>query len=232
MITIHCQPKIGWQGPFAEKLARGLDKLGHRYVITAERMRINDGPAVLLGTSLWRGVEITGNYLLVDRCSFGDTNKQVSLVWNGHGRRGDHKVPQGYDGSRWEKHSVPLKPWKIGTKRVLCGQTESYCDRSLGDWYRSVDATHFRRHPAGENHTGLPEWDSFDDCELITLNSSIAVQGFIEGVKTEVHDEGGMAYGYECADEGRLRLMNWLAWTQWTHDEIADGKPIAHLFEV
>jgi hypothetical protein len=53
----------------------------------------------------------------------------------------------------------------------------------------------------------------------------VAVQGIIHGCKTEVHDAGGMAYGTECTDEGRLELMKWLAWTQWSHDEIREGTP-------
>ncbi len=233
MITIHCQPKIGWQGPFAQKLAQGLDRLKLKYAFTQERSRVDNGLAILLGTTLWRNVEATGNYLLVDRCSFGDTDRNVSLVFNGHGRRGKHKVPKGFGGSRWDKHGVELMPWKTGTKRVVCGQTESYCRRDLNDFYMTSRATHFRPHPTQE-HTvyNLPIWRLFDDVgSLVTLNSSVAVQGFINGVQTEVHDAGGMAYGYDCNDEDRLRLMHWLAWTQWTHDEISQGTPIAHLFE-
>jgi hypothetical protein len=229
--VIHCEPRIPWQGPFAQKMHEGLRRLGLDSEISDSRQRI-DGVPILLGTSCWRSVEATGDYLLVDRCSFGDTNHFVSLVWNGHGRRGDHRVPDGADAMRWQRHGVLLKTWRHGSRRVLCGQTQSYCDRPLEEWYRSVDATHFRPHPVGANPTGLPEWRSFADCEFITLNSSVAVQGLIEGVRTEVHDAGGMAYGCECTDDSRLALMHWLAWTQWHHEEIREGKPIAHLFEV
>lgn len=226
--VIHCQPKIAWQAPFAEKLIQGLKCVGIRSVVTEQRSRRDEGFPVLLGTTLWRAVEATGDYLLVDRCSFGDTNHYVSLVWNGHGRRGDHRAPDNYDDSRWRKHGVELLPWKRGSKRVVCGQTESYCETNLHRWYQSVGATHFRPHPAGSNQTGLPEWRSFDNCELVTLNSSVAVQGLINGVRTEVHDPGGMAYGCECTDQSRLELMHWLAWTQWSHEEIREGKPWAY----
>jgi hypothetical protein len=210
-------------------MAAGLKRIGLPHIITDSRQRI-DGVPILLGTTFWRRIEATGPYLLIDRCSYGNTDHYVTLVWNGHGRRGDHKVPANFDASRWEKHQVPLMPWKTGSKRVLAGQTESYCHRSLEGFYGSVDATHFRKHPAGENPTGLPAWDSFDDIErLITLNSSVAVSGMIQGVRTEIHDEGGMAYGTECNDESRLRLMHWLAWTQWSHDEIAEGLPWKYL---
>lgn len=230
-LIIHCEPQIGWQGPFAAKLAKGLKAIGIESETTIDRNRYDDDLAIVLGTTRWRQIEESGPYLLIDRCSFGDTDQYVSLVLNGHGRRGNHRVPNCYNDSRWNKHQIRLHPWKHGNRRVVCGQTESYCDRSLEKWYRSVNASHFRRHPFGANPTTLPEWSSFDDCELVTLNSSVAIQGLIHGCRVEVHDEGGMAYGTECTDEGRLELMHWLAWTQWHHDEIQDGEPIKHLFE-
>lgn len=228
LAIIHAEPKIGWHGRFAQKMADGLKAIGIQSTITRDQCRHDEGFPILLGTTLWRAVEATGDYLLVDRCSFGDTNQYVSLVWNGHGRRGDHRVPANYDDSRWKMHCVELLPWRRGSKRVVCGQIESYCEANLDRWYRSVGATHFRPHPAGSNTTGLPEWRSFDDCELVTLNSSVAVQGLINGIRTEVHDQGGMAYGRECTNESRLELMHWLAWTQWSHEEIREGKPWAY----
>lgn len=224
-MIIHFNSRVPWQRKRVRFFSDGLRNKGIRHEITESFERISDEPAILLGTTFWREVEATGPYCLVDRCSFGDTDVFTSLVWNGHGRRGDHRVPENYDASRWKKHKVELHPWKQGAKRVVCGQTEAYCDASLDRWYRSVGATHFRRHPAGDNPTGFPEWASFDDCELITLNSSVAVQGIIHGVRTEIHDFGGMAYGVECTDEGRLTLMHWLAWTQFSDDEIAEGLP-------
>lgn len=236
-VTIHSQPRIGWHGPFAKKLISGLHRVGIETRVTDERQRQDDSLAILLGTTLWRSVEASGQYLLVDRCSFGDTNQFVSLVFNGHGRRGNHRVPANFDSSRWEKHGVELRPWQTGTKRVVCGQMESYCrDLSLEDFYYVAHdydgATHFRPHPTQgqQSYNDLPIWRSFDDVELLmTLNSSVAVQGFIEGIKTHVKDEGGMAYGTECNDESRLALMHWLAWTQWHHDEISEGLPWATL---
>lgn len=229
LAIIHCEKQIPWQPKRAAFFAAGLQKQGIPYRITDSRERQQEGFPILLGTTLWRDIERTGDYLLVDRCSFGDTEKFVQLVWNGHGRRGDHRVPKNYDASRWIKHRIELKTWKASSKRVLCGQAESYCNLSLEDWYKSVKATHFRSHPRSENRTGLPDWRSFDDCELVTLNSSVGVQGFVEGVKTEVHDMGGMAFGHECNDESRLSLMHWLAWTQWSDDEIKEGLPWDYL---
>jgi hypothetical protein len=75
-IHIHCEPKIGWQGPFARKMQHGLTNLGIYSEITNARNRMGD-IAILLGTTCWRNIEHTGRYLLVDRCSFGDTNQSA-----------------------------------------------------------------------------------------------------------------------------------------------------------
>lgn len=197
--------------------------------MTSDRSR-RDGLAILLGTTCWRGLE-DEDYLLVDRCSFGDTNKQVSLVRDGHGRRGDHRVPVNPCASRWERHGVPVRPWQRGPRTVLCGQHESWSPQwpVLGDWYASVRATHFRRHPAGDNPTGLPETKDWNACGLaVTLNSSVGVAAVLAGVPTRVEDFGGMAWPGFPHGSDREPWLHWLAWTQYTWDEIAEGRPWAH----
>jgi len=227
--VIHCEPQVAWQRPFAAKLADGLRAIGIDSRITNSRGRLDEGFPILLGTTFWRAIE-TPPYLLVDRCSFGDTNQYVSLVWNGHGKRGDHCVPEGHDASRWALHGVALMPWRYGERAVLCGQTETYSPTwdHIEDWYAShSEATHFRRHPAGEVWR-LPLADTFTDAgTVITLNSSVAIEALILGRHVTVDDAGGMAYGWSS----REQLMHWLAWTQWHHEEIRTGKPIAHLFD-
>lgn len=233
--VIHCQPSVAWQGPFAAKLAAGLKRVGIPSRIVSERNRVEGGFPILLGTTFWRAVEASGDFLLVDRCSFGDTNSWVSLVWNGHGRRGDHRLPERVTADRWERYAVPVAPWQTGRRIVLCGQTDSYCERDLDSWYRSVAATHFRRHPAGANPTGLPAAVDWSDARVaVTLNSSVAVQALLAGVPTVTQDEGSMAWdvtGHSLDDvrmSDRLPWLHRLAWTQWTHDEIAEGTPWAY----
>lgn len=231
-VTIHAEPQIPWQAWRAGVFRDGFEQIGVNVEVTSDRSR-HDGIPVLLGTTLWRGIERDGGeFLLVDRCSFGDTEKFVSLVWNGHGRRGDHRVPDNYDASRWEKHGVELKPWQDGSRQILCGQTESYSPHwpSLDNWYAAQNATHFRRHPAGINPTRLPDAATFDDCGLaITLNSSVGVQCVMEGIPTQVHDEGSMAWDVRDGECDRLPWCHWLAWTQWSDDEIREGTPWAYL---
>ena len=231
-VLIHAQPAIAWHGPFAQKMQAGLRAIGVTAGVTSSRARESD-TAILLGTTMWRSIEATGDYLLVDRCSFGDTRQWVSLVWNGHGRRGNHCVPDDR-GTRWDRIGVPVQPWRTGSRVVLCGQTETYSPDwpSLTDWYRTVRATHFRPHPAGDNPTGLPTVRDFDDCCLaVTLNSSVGVDAALDGVKVLAMDEGSMALDISAQQGDRTGWLRWLAWTQWHHDEIAAGEPIKHLFE-
>ena len=234
-VVIHCEPRIAWQGPFASKMSAGLDKIGIPNSICSSRSRMSD-VAILLGTTCWRDIEADGGkYLLIDRCSFGDTNEWVSLVWNGHGRRGNHCAPSRPTGERWERIGVEVKPWVRGSKRVLCGQHEAYSPKwTLPDWYRNTSqvATHFRPHPAVPVvPVNLPVHQTWNDVgACLTLNSSVGVEAILNGIPTAVDDEGGMAWpGFNYGDD-RRPWLNWLAWTQWHHDEIEDGKPIAHLF--
>lgn len=241
MVVIHANDAIGWHRECAPKVARGLRELGVDYRITSERERTDDGLAILLGTTLFGAVE-NGPYLLVDRCSFGNTDRWVSLVRDGHGRRGDHRVPPGAPASRWEWveewAGVSVLPWRSGTRRLLCGQYHTWSPSfaSPDEWYRTVSATHFRRHPAGDNPTGLPETSRFDDVAVaITLNSSIGVQAVLAGVPTVTMDEGAMAWDVtghspdEIVKPARLPWLHWLAWTQWSWNEISEGTPWAHL---
>jgi hypothetical protein len=231
LAVIHCEPRIPWQPKRAAFFAEGFHRTGIPSVITADRFRHDEGFSVLLGTTLWRDIERTGDYLLVDRCSFGDTEKFVSLVWNGHGRRGDHRVPRGYSASRWERIGEPLEQRKTGSRAILCGQTETYSPhwRTPEEWYATVQATHFRKHPAGKNPTGLPEAGDFSDCgRAIALNSSVAVKCVIAGIPTDVHDEGCMAWDVRnnsLERQEREPWAHWLAWTQWSDDEIREGAP-------
>jgi len=237
-VLIHAG-SVDWHQPFAEKMRRGLKTIGIDAGITASRSRESD-VAILLGTTMWRAVEGTGTYLLVDRCSFGDTNHWVSLVWNGHGRRGNHKVPREL-GNRWETIGVPVAEWRTGSKIVLCGQHQPYSPAymDLREWYSAVpNATHFRPHPVSDNPTGLPSYRGWLDVGLvITLNSSVAIDSVLLGIPTVTMDGGAMAWDVtghrpdEIITPDRTDWLRWLAWTQWHHDEINAGHPIKHLFE-
>lgn len=235
---IHCNPFVAWQPKRAAFFVEGFKRIGVETLVTDSRQRIAGGFPVLLGTTFWKGIEADGlGFLLVDRCSFGDTEKYVSLVWSGHGRRGNHLVPHSVDASRWESMGLDLAPWQQprGSRVVLCGQTASYSPMPLESFYRCVKATHFRKHPAGDNPTGLPAAADFTDAIAVTLNSSIGVQCVINGIQTVTMDEGAMAWevtahSVECARTfDREHWAHRLAWTQWSDDEIREGMALRHM---
>ena len=240
LAVIHASPAIGWHYEKLPRLVQGLQAIGVPYRLTQERTRQDEGLPILMGTSSWRAVEAGGPFLLIDRCSFGETARYVTLVRDGHGRRGDLRVSEGACASRWEKHGVPIHPWRTGRRAVLCGQTESWSPhwRTPDDWCRSVrgHATHFRRHPAGNNPTGLAETREWSQVgRAITLNSSVGVQAVMAGVPTVTMDEAAMAWAVTSHDPAasitpdRTEWLHWLAWTQWSWDEISEGTPWAHL---
>lgn len=243
--AIHVNPRIPWHVRFASAAAMGLRSVGVPFAVTQSRERLGHSIPILLGTTFWRGIESNGPFLLVDRCSFGSPGKWVSLVLNGHGRRGDHRAPTVRDGSRWEKYKVEVRPWRHpeGMRTILCGQTEPYSPHysHVESWYDRVAAfcTHFRRHPASSQPiatpcaaSGLPETTSWDDVRLaVTLNSSVAVDTVLAGIPTVTMDEAAMAWSVtshapsEAVAPDRTEWLHWLAWTQWTYDEIREGQP-------
>lgn len=243
-VVIHAEPRIAWQASLVPSMVAGLRAIGVPWAVTRSRERTGIGLPILLGTTCFRAVEAGGPFLLVDRCSFGDPGKWLSIVLGGHGRRGDHRVPPVRDGSRWDRHGIAVHPWRTtGTRTILCGQTEPWSPHhaTVEAWYDSVGpaCTHFRPHPSSPGspapHSAaarLPETDSWDDCRCaVTLNSSVAVSTVLAGIPTATMDEGAMAWDVTSHDPGviatpdRTEWLHWLAWTQWSYDEIREGVP-------
>ena len=249
-VVIHARAEIPWHGRFVAAAAEGLRALGVPFAVTDRRARGDAGLPLLLGTTFWRAIEADGPYLLVDRCSFGDPGRFVSLVRDGHGRRGDHRVPFSVDASRWERHGVPVLPWQArGDRVILCGQTETYAPRyrRVADWYELVagGCSHFRRHPASRPNPAidgaagrLPETNSWESAgRAVTLNSSVAVEAVLLGIPTVTMDEAAMAWdvtahaAHETTTPDRTAWLHWLAWTQWSYDEIKEGTPWPRLLD-
>lgn len=236
-VTIHASAAINWHQHGAEAFMAGLARLGIPAEVVSERQRVT-GVAVLLGTTLWRDIEASGRFLLVDRASIGDPD-YVQLVWDGHGRRGDHCVPAD-TANRYRQLGETLTPWHAsGDRVILCGQCETYSPhwRRPEDWYKTVSATHFRPHPMG-GRWNLPEAKGWLDARrVITLNSSVGVESVLAGIPTVTMDEGAMAWDVTSHDPAvavvpnRMDWLRWLSWTQWHWQEIAQGEPIRHLFE-
>src|SRR5690606_30708483 len=108
-VAIHFEPRVPWQAKRVNDFSAGLDGLGIEHETTTTRSRVAD-VSILFGTTFWRDIENDdGEWLLVDRASIGDPD-YVQLVWNGHGQRGDHRVPPWADEGRWEDLGVELWP--------------------------------------------------------------------------------------------------------------------------
>lgn len=234
-INLHSYAAIPWHSRRAHAFEQGLKKLGFSVTRTSSRQRINSDPCVLFGTSLWQDIEADrGDWLLVDRASFDNPNS-VQLVWNGRLRHGNHMVPADY---RDRPRAIPeIEEPRIGKKRILCGQFSSNgAAIDLYAWYKEtkVLCSHFKPHPAMSTpqSLGLPVVDNFDDCYIAhTLNSSVAVELLIKGVAVVVDDPSGMAYDYSAGKLSAEEMLKWIAWTQFTWQEIEQGEQIAHLFD-
>jgi hypothetical protein len=162
---------------------------------------------VLFGTSGFKAVEaVEGDWLLVDRAFWGDP-EFVRLGWNGRDIAGDYKVE--LSGRPFPK----IKKYEPGTKIILCGDYDSVPE------YK--DATHFKPHPQGGNPTSLPTVASFYNCKLAVVGkSSVGVELRLKGIPVKFTDPDCMS----------AQPLEWLAHTQWSWDEIEQGK-IEHLFE-
>lgn len=233
--VIHMMPAVPWHTPFAQRLAAGFNRRGVNWVATSNPVRLNQDIPILLGTTFWGNIEHDGgNFILVDRCQYGDTEEWVSLARNGRGYRAEW--PLRTDPSRWERYKLPLLPWKTGERVVLCGQVGTYTPdwHDERNWYESVKdrCTHFRPHPNGDNPTGLAELADWKEVKCaVVLNSSIAISTIFCGIPTIVMDRGSMAWPITGHDfdtiltPEREQWAHWLAWCQWHHEEIAEGIP-------
>jgi hypothetical protein len=235
LATVHYEERISWHQPFASYLADGFRTKGIPVKGTSSRVRVGGMP-ILLGTTFWKDIEQDGGeYILVDRCQYGDTNNWVSLAKNGRGFRA--QWPERRSPERWTKYNQPLLPWrKGGSKVVLCGQVGSYSPdwQDEDHWYAAVkkDCTHFRPHPNGSNPTDLPVISDWKDVKCaVVLNSSIAVQTVMCGIPTITMDKGSMAWpvtGHaigEITTPDREDWARFLSWCQWSHEEIKQGTP-------
>lgn len=236
-VVIHADPSIEWHKIRLPAFVDCLKVLGIKPIHTISRERISEAPAVLFGTTLWKGIEsVAGDWLLVDRASYGDP-EYVTLGWNGHGGRADHCIPEFYDTSRWDAFPQPFKPEQKGDEcAVICGQCETYSPAwsSVEEWYEQAcydGATHFRPHPSGSAWNRLPIKKDFRGSTALVLNSSIGVQCVFDGVPVQAYDEGAMCYGlWDRWGNDRAAWAHWLAWTQWRWDEIQSGA-IRHIFD-
>lgn len=134
---------------------------------------------------------------------------------------------------RWDAIGAELGEW-----RTSDGETVVLASRGIGPiahrqpfgWPEHAQRVHggrIRRHPG--NRPALPLLDDLKRAGLVvTWGSGAAVLALIAGMPIISHMPHWIAE-QDNTDEGRLAMLQRLAWAQWRIEEIAAGEPIARL---
>jgi hypothetical protein len=157
-----------------------------------------------------------------------------------------------------DRRLVELKPWKQGDKIMLCGQVpwDASCDFSDHEaWLeKTVRALHlhtdreiiFRPHPkckipplTGTTYSLNPlSQDLREAWAVVTFNSNTAVEAVIQGIPVFADDAGSMAMPVANVALSNIedpwmpdrdQWLNDLCYTQWTPQEMREGKAWKHL---
>lgn len=199
--------------------------------------------------------------LVMERGYIGDRFKYTSLGWNGlNGHASFPEYPDD-GGERFKKQGGIIKPWnKSGDYALILGQVKndaSLQGRDIASWYQNVAEkikkidipVFFRPHPEAQRRGGYLSVDGIanlngtleKDMErakfTVAYNSNSCVDSILNGIPCYAGDPGTMAYDlcmdslYECYYPKREEKLYQIAWTQWTLNEIATGKPLEKLCE-
>lgn len=160
------------------------------------------------------------------------------------------------DDSRWRALGVPLKPWRADGKHILVTAQRGIGDREMASphgWHQKI-AEKLQRvtrrpivvrpHP-GVHGRGRPLADDLRDAWAVVIwSSACGVKALVEGIPVWY-----AAPHWICAsaatrftrpedieeacidDNARLQALERMAWGQWTHQEIATGKPLQGVLE-
>jgi hypothetical protein len=185
-------------------------------------------------------------------------NNYYALGWGGINGRADFRN-QNSPEDRALKLGVKPRPWKTGSKILLCGQVP---------WDASVDFTDhiawlnetanvlkmlsqrkvvFRPHPLAklnpipgcEYSFGRPIGDDLEDCHaVVTFNSNSGVNAVLEGIPVFAFDMGSMVYSIANKTlsqivnpllQDRTQWLNDIAYAQWTPEEMRSGEAWEHI---
>jgi hypothetical protein len=203
-------------------------------------------------------------------------NLDVIVLETGYINRGDgeaHHYAAGFNGlngradfrnrdmpsDRAEKLGVQLKPYREGSKVILCGQVPWDASVEGSDHLTWLQATAerlqayskrpvvFRPHPLARNAykpLGIPvstvhfSEDLKDAHAVVTFNSNSGVESIIDGVPVFAGDHGSMCW--ELANKTLIRIdvpnrpsrEQWLSdlcYAQWNLEELRSGEAWEHL---
>lgn len=242
----------------AEALQAGMRRHGHAASINQLEDYQPSDLAVMWGhrrETIMRSQRASGlDYLVMERGYIGDRMHWTSLGFNG--LNGCAEFIGNSDDSRGRQFHTLLQPWvdeREAEYYLICGQVLG--DASLAHvdypaWVQSLPKEWnglpvlFRPHPLGAHHfvTDKPKSrgsleESLRKAKAVwTFNSNSAVDALINGVPAVTADPGSMVYSQTATsiDEAliypdRTRLLNQLAWCQWTLEELRDGTAWDHV---
>lgn len=254
-VRIYAREKAPHQINTARAFKEGLKRHGIESTIENPMNYTQSDLAVVWGMRQERVIrcqrEEKSDFLVMENGYLGDRLQNPSLGFNGLNGYADFYADD-VPSDRGEKWAHLIKPWKDGGDYYLiCGQVLG--DASLEGvdyigWLHSIPQEHagkpvkFRPHPVGFGYTvahtvtqGSLAHDLDHAAGVITFNSNSAVDALLAGVPVVVSDKGSMVYhdvGHTLDDwkrPDRRKIVDRLAYCQWTHDEISQGLAWDHL---
>jgi hypothetical protein len=191
--------------------------------------------------------------LVLERGYLGNRQAWTSLAWNGLNNRGTVPPVPDDGGERFDRfHAGLLQPWDPqGDYVLLIGQVADAMsvldDDALHAWYlsqvqRPWDVpVRFRPHPHAHvispvrDVPGAPVIEGdFKEVvrrarDVVTFNSSAAVDALLAGKRTEAFDAGSIAWPCIAGGMDRTTWAHRLAWRQWSFDELSSGLAFQHV---
>lgn len=200
--------------------------------------------------------------LVMERGYIGDRFKYTSLGLNGLNNHADFPDYPDDGGQRFREHGGILKPWKKdGDYILILGQVRgdaSLQGKDMSAFYREVAEkaksygvpVYFRPHPESvrrggyssipgiQNLTGSLHVDLSKALFTIAYNSNSCLDSILHGVPCYAGDRGTMAYDLCMKDINQVvypereQILNRIAWTQWSPEEIKSGLPLRKFKEM
>jgi hypothetical protein len=136
---------------------------------------------------------------------------------------------------RWDGLGVSLPPMRQDGETVILLQRGigSAPVRMPGKFlamaHRDYPRARIRKHPG--TRPGVPLLDDLRKAgQVVTWGSGAALVALMAGIRVRSYYPKWIA-AQDNTEAGRLDMLRRLAWSQWTLDEIASGKPIRRLLK-
>ena len=258
-IAVHNNAHLAEQGAWMAALVSGFQRHGHEVTLYDDPFPVDCDLAVfwshkkhqIIANQKAKGLD----YLVIERGYLGERmTNHCSLGFNGLNGRADFQNQNVPDdrGKMW-RHL--LEPYHDGKYTVIMGQVpgDAALTCNLQEFVSEAQqgATHhgkpivFRPHPVAKGYPVpgvMAVHGTLEHCLhgahwAITYSSNSGVDAALAGVRVTALDQGSMAWDIAAhdytptrpTDAERVEWLNWLAYCQWTIDEIRNGDAWAHL---